>query len=99
MLVDYERAFLKLKREITKKPSHGKRDLLSLMAEIEVDCAVEDEGYDPSPPRRRKGNGKATPEALRVERRDAQLTTPLDVQGDSYGSSQPPKPARVASPA
>jgi hypothetical protein len=39
---DAERAWLRLKAEVVKKPSHGKRDLLAVMAEIEVECALDD---------------------------------------------------------
>lgn len=41
-LVDYERAWLALKIEIAKKPSHGKRDLLAAMGEIEVQSVLQD---------------------------------------------------------
>lgn len=38
MYVDYERVVLRLKQEVARKPSHGKRDLLTLIAELEVEC-------------------------------------------------------------
>lgn len=49
--VDWERAWLALKAEIVKKPSHGKRDLLVAMGEIEVASTVPEgqDGYDPRP--------------------------------------------------
>ena len=47
--VDYERAWLMLKREIVQKKSHGQRDLSVKMAEIEVACEVEESGFDPRP--------------------------------------------------
>lgn len=40
MLVDFERAWLELKAEIVSKNSHGQRDLLSRMAQIEVASRV-----------------------------------------------------------
>lgn len=50
MLVNYERAWLRLKEEIVRKRSHGQRDLLTEMARIEIECAVEgEEGFDPTP--------------------------------------------------
>lgn len=54
MLVDYEAAWLKLKAEIASKKSHGKRDLLVRMGEIEVDSMVPEgqEAFDPRPPTR-----------------------------------------------
>lgn len=54
MLVDYEAAWLKLRAEIAGKKSHGKRDLLVKMSEIEVESMVPEgqEGFDPVPPRR-----------------------------------------------
>jgi hypothetical protein len=50
-MIDYERAWTELKEAILSKKSHGQRDLLSTMAEIEVENLVED-GFDPSPVRR-----------------------------------------------
>lgn len=41
-LVDFERAWLALKIEIAKKPSHGKRDLLASMGQIEVESVFQD---------------------------------------------------------
>lgn len=38
MYVDFERAWLRLKQEVASKPSHGKRDLLTVMGELEVEC-------------------------------------------------------------
>lgn len=54
MLVDYEVAWLKLRAEIASKSSHGKRDLLVTMSEIEVASMVPEgqEGFDPRPPTR-----------------------------------------------
>lgn len=42
-LVDYERAWLRLKVVIAEKPSHGKRDLFESMGEIEVECLMDGE--------------------------------------------------------
>jgi hypothetical protein len=39
---DAERAWLRLKAEVVTKPSHGKRELLTTMAVIEVECALDD---------------------------------------------------------
>jgi len=49
VLVDYERAFLRLKEVVISKKSHGQKDLLAAMAQIELDCRVEEAGYDPTP--------------------------------------------------
>lgn len=51
MVVDYERAWMELKAHIVSRSSHGKRDLLSRMAEIEVETRVPEgeEGFDPTP--------------------------------------------------
>lgn len=49
--IDFERAWLELKGYVVSRTSHGKRDLLSRMAEIEVDSRVPEgeEGFDPTP--------------------------------------------------
>lgn len=39
MHVDYERVVLRVKEEVTKKGSHGRRDLLALIATLEVECS------------------------------------------------------------
>lgn len=51
MVVDYERAWLELKRHVVSKKSHGQRDLLRVMAETELKYEVEESvrGYDPTP--------------------------------------------------
>lgn len=51
MLVDHEVAWLKLKALIASKSSHGKKDLLVAMGEIEVESMVPEgqEGFDPRP--------------------------------------------------
>jgi hypothetical protein len=54
-VIDYERAWLMLKVSITEKGSHGKRDLLTRMAECEVACASNDDQFDPGPAVRRIG--------------------------------------------
>lgn len=43
---DAERAWLRLKAAVVEKPSHGKRELLQRMAEIEVECALDDGARD-----------------------------------------------------
>jgi hypothetical protein len=50
-LVDYERAWLALKAEIAKKPSHGKRDLQATMVDIELGSLVPEgqERFDSRP--------------------------------------------------
>jgi hypothetical protein len=50
-LVDYERAWLAMKAEVAKKPSHGKRDLQAAMVEIELGSLVPEgqERFDPRP--------------------------------------------------
>lgn len=54
-VVDYERAWLALKVVVSAKPSHGKRDLLAEMGQIEVDSRIPEgqEQFDPRP-----ANGK-----------------------------------------
>lgn len=49
MLVDFERAWLALKREIISKKSHGQRDLLTRMAEIEVESQLDVDTFDDRP--------------------------------------------------
>lgn len=45
MHVDYERLVLRLKQEVAAKGSHGRRDLLSLIATLEAECSTpETEG-------------------------------------------------------
>lgn len=48
---DSARAWLALKAYIASKSSHGKRDLLAKMGEVEVECMTPDEqrGFDPDP--------------------------------------------------
>lgn len=62
-VVDHERAWLKLKAAIVQKGSHGKRDLLATMAEIEVECSVDDRerNFDSGPVARigERGRGAA----------------------------------------
>lgn len=50
-VVNYERAWLRLKAHIDGKPSHGTRDLLSEMGRIEVACEIPEaeEGFDARP--------------------------------------------------
>ena len=43
MLVDYERAWFRLKRVIGDKRSHGQRDLALAMANLEVECMLDDD--------------------------------------------------------
>jgi hypothetical protein len=57
MLVDYERCWLALKREIVAKKSHGQRDLLTAMAQIEVESELDEPGFDPGPMPHKNGNG------------------------------------------
>lgn len=47
MLVDYERAWFRLKRVIGEKRSHGQRDLALAMANLEVECMLD---HDEPPP-------------------------------------------------
>lgn len=51
-MVDYEAAWLRLRAEIASKRSHGKKDLLVTMSEIEVDSMIPEgqEQFDPRPP-------------------------------------------------
>ena len=43
MLVDYERAWFRLKRVIADKRSHGQRDLAVAMANLEIECSLDQE--------------------------------------------------------
>jgi hypothetical protein len=54
-VIDYERAWIRLKAVIVEKGSHGQRDLLAEMGRIEVECAAADDSFDPGPPVRRIG--------------------------------------------
>lgn len=47
MLVDYERAWFRLKRVIGDKRSHGQRDLALAMANLEVECMLDDDAPPP----------------------------------------------------
>jgi hypothetical protein len=51
VVVDYERAWLRLKAIIDGKNSHGTRDLLREMAKIEVACEIPEaeQGFDARP--------------------------------------------------
>jgi len=51
MLVDYERAFLDLKARLIEKRSWGLRELMVLIAEVEQESRVDDDGFDPAPTR------------------------------------------------
>lgn len=52
MIIDYERAWTDLKAQVLSKNSHGQRDLLTRMVQIEIDCRVPEElrAFDPDPP-------------------------------------------------
>lgn len=56
MIVDHERAWVEMKTYLLSKNSHGQRDLLTKMAQIEVDCRVPEDqrGFDPTPTMNRK---------------------------------------------
>ena len=51
MVVDYEAVVLALKAYIVTRNSHGKRDLLARLVELEVEYALPEgeEGIDPTP--------------------------------------------------
>jgi hypothetical protein len=51
VIIDYERAWTDLKAQVLSKKSHGQRDLLTHMAQIEIDCRVPEElrAFDPGP--------------------------------------------------
>ncbi len=57
MLVDFERAWLEMKRLIVSKKSHGQRDLLTAMARIEVESELDEPGFDPRPMPTKNGHG------------------------------------------
>lgn len=42
-VVDYERAWVALKKYVASKPSHGRRDMNDAMASIEVESVVMEE--------------------------------------------------------
>lgn len=50
-VIDYERAWVELKAHIVSKNSHGQRELLTRMAEVEIDCRVPEgeRGYEDGP--------------------------------------------------
>jgi hypothetical protein len=60
VIIDHERAWTELKVHLLSKNSHGQRDLLTRMAQIEIDCRVPEElrAFDPEPPYR-KSAGRA----------------------------------------
>lgn len=60
MLVDYERAFLDLKARLIEKRSWGLRELMVLLAEVELASQVDAEGIDPTPSKPH-GNGHRVP--------------------------------------
>jgi hypothetical protein len=80
MLVDHERAWLRLKAEIDKKRSHGQRDLHALLNRLEVECMIDD---DPGVIRRRT-EGPLPPEPARSGDMPTR-STPLAAQGGSNG--------------
>ena len=47
MLVDYERAWFRLKRVVGEKRSHGQKDLAVAMANLEVECMLDDDAAPP----------------------------------------------------
>jgi hypothetical protein len=47
MLVDYERAWFRLKRVVSEKSSHGQRDLALAMANLEVECMLDNDEPPP----------------------------------------------------
>lgn len=51
MIIDYEKAWTEMKVYLLSKNSHGQRDLLTHMAQIEVACRVPEQfrGFDPDP--------------------------------------------------
>ena len=69
MIIDYERAWTDLKSYVLSKNSHGQRDLLRQMAQVEIDCRVPEEfrGFDPDPlpSRQNPTNRKPAARALR----------------------------------
>ena len=82
MLVDYERAWLRLKREIDSKRSHGSRDLHALLNRLEVECMLDD---DPGVHgRRTEGPLRADPAEARSDGMPAR-STPLAARGGSNG--------------
>jgi hypothetical protein len=54
VVVDYERAFLRLREHLLTKRSHGQDELLREMTRIELECELleSEEGFDARPPRR-----------------------------------------------
>lgn len=66
MVVDYERVIVALKAHIVSKNSHGKRDLLQKLVELEVQYQVPEgaEGIDPTPLRLRSTPPVARPQGV-----------------------------------
>jgi hypothetical protein len=54
VVVDYERAYLRLREHVLTKRSHGQDELLRVMTEVEIECELSEseEGFDTRPPRR-----------------------------------------------
>lgn len=61
MVVDHERAWLRLKEHVLEKRSHGTSELLERMAALEVECAVPEgeEGFSPLPAHDQPAHGRA----------------------------------------
>ena len=51
MIIDYERVLLRMKEELTRKPSHSAKDLLAKLGELEVECQLpeSEHGFDGRP--------------------------------------------------
>lgn len=67
MIVDYEKAWVEMKAHLLSKNSHGQRDLLTRMAQIEIDCRVPEEFrvFDPGPLPHREPSTRALREVTR----------------------------------
>ena len=90
MLVDYERAWFRLKRVVGEKRSHGQRDLALAMANLEVECMLDN---DEPPP-------EATVARRPISGADASAsvmptsTNPLLAQEARNGNKQTKHPVR-----
>ena len=88
MLVDYERAWLRLKAVIDEKRSHGQRDLHAAMARLEIDCMLDhDTEAVPTPTPR---STRATTERPARTTGMPGQTTPLAAEEARNGTREDP---------
>lgn len=69
-VVDYERAWLRLKAHLKTKPAHGANDLIRHMTDLEIDSEIPEAGeaFDSRPlPRPHQASDGVDPEGGRPE--------------------------------